>query len=58
MELLNYSTVMSPDRDIGLAGLAAGMDIMLVLNMSIFNSGRGWNHRITPFPEHLNVWST
>ena len=33
-------------------------DAMLVLNMSIFNCGRGWNHFITPFPERENVWST
>jgi hypothetical protein len=27
MKMLNSSTVMSPDRDIGFAGLAVGMDI-------------------------------
>jgi len=33
-------------------------DAMLALNMSIFNWKRGWNHRITSFPERQNVWST
>lgn len=33
-------------------------DAMLVLNMSIFNWGGGWNRFINPFPERENVWST
>ena len=31
-------------------------DPMLVLNMSIFNSGSGWNRIFNPVPQRENVW--
>jgi hypothetical protein len=31
-------------------------DPMLVLNMSIFNSGSSWNHIFNPIPQRENVW--
>jgi hypothetical protein len=31
-------------------------DPMLVLNMSIFNSERGWNRIFDPLPQRENVW--
>ena len=31
-------------------------DPMLVLNMSIFNSDRGWNRIFNPPLQHENVW--
>jgi hypothetical protein len=31
-------------------------DPMLVLSMSIFNSGRGWDRTFSPIPERENVW--
>ena len=31
-------------------------DPMLVLNMSIFNSGSGWNRIFNPVPARENVW--
>jgi hypothetical protein len=31
-------------------------DPMLVLNMSIFNSGGGWNRIFNPLPQRENVW--
>jgi hypothetical protein len=32
-------------------------DPMLVLNMSIFNSGSGWNRIFNPVPQRENVWN-
>ena len=32
-------------------------DPMLVLSMSIFNSGRSWDRIFNPVPERENVWS-
>ena len=29
---------------------------MLVLNMSIFNSGSSWNRIVSPVPQRENVW--
>jgi hypothetical protein len=31
-------------------------DPMLVLNMSIFNSGSSWNRIFNPVPQRENVW--
>jgi len=31
-------------------------DRMLVLSMSIFNSGTSWNRIFNPVPERENVW--
>ena len=31
-------------------------DPMLVLNMSTFNSGSGWNRILNQLPSHENVW--
>jgi hypothetical protein len=31
-------------------------DPMLVLNMSIFNSGTGWNRTFNRVPQRENVW--
>jgi hypothetical protein len=31
-------------------------DRMLVLNMSIFNSGSSWNRIFNPVPQRENVW--
>ena len=31
-------------------------DPMLVLNMSIFNSGSSWNRLFNPVPQRENVW--
>jgi hypothetical protein len=31
-------------------------DPMLVLNMSIFNSGSSWNQIFNPVPQRENVW--
>ena len=33
-----------------------GHDPMLVLNMSIFNSGRSWNRIFNPVSQRENVW--
>ena len=32
-------------------------DPMLVLNMSIFNSGISWNRIFNPIPQRENIWS-
>ena len=32
-------------------------DPMLVLSMSIFNSGRSWDRIFNPVPQRENVWS-
>ena len=32
-------------------------DPMLVLNMSIFNSGSSWNRIFNPIPQRENVWN-
>ena len=32
-------------------------DPMLVLNMSIFNSGSSWNRIFNPVPQRENVWN-
>jgi len=31
-------------------------DPMLVLNMSLFNSGSSWNRIFSPIPQRENVW--
>ena len=31
-------------------------DPMLVFNMSIFNSGNGWNRMFNTMPQRENVW--
>jgi hypothetical protein len=31
-------------------------DPMLVLNMSIFNSGSSWNRIFNPIPQRENIW--
>ena len=33
-----------------------GHDPMLVLNISIFNSGSSWNRIFNPVPQRENVW--
>ena len=33
-----------------------GHDPMLVLNMSIFNSGSSWNRIFNPIPQRENIW--
>ena len=32
-------------------------DSMLVLNMSLFNSGSSWDRIFSPVPQRENVWS-
>ena len=32
-------------------------DAMLVLSLSIFNSGKSWDRIFSPIPQRENVWS-